>query len=112
MIVRKDLEQHRAIRRAPGTQWRSESFLRARPEASDPERPMPTFSWEQLERQLTDLADAPDRQALAGPLVSALRKQSRWMPAELVLREVLCLAWTLLDEGFQPGLGPGEAEMP
>jgi hypothetical protein len=46
-------------------------------------------------------------------LVSATRKQAPWKPSEMVLREILCLAWTLMDEGFQPGPGPGEeAEMP
>ncbi len=31
----------------------------------------------------------------------------------MVLREILCLAWTLMDESFLPGLLPGEdADMP
>ena len=68
----------------------------------------PAFTWDQLERQLTDLAGAPERASLAGPLVSALRKQARGQPSEMVLREILCLAWTLMDEAFQPGTGPGE----
>jgi hypothetical protein len=77
------------------------------------EQLMPAFTWEQLERQLRDLTDTPAKAAIVAPLVSGLRKQSRWKPPELVLRETLCLAWTLMDESFQPGLFPGEeADMP
>ena len=39
---------------------------------------------------------------MAGPLVSATRKQARFKPPELVLREILCLASTLMDESFNP----------
>ena len=88
-------------------------FDRTWPGPRSPERPTPRFTWEQLERQLADLSGAPSRAAITPALVSALRKQSRWKPPELVLREILCLAWTLMDESFQPGLLPGEeAEMP
>ena len=74
---------------------------------------MPTFTWEQLERQLADLSGSPAKAAITPPLVSAMRKQAPFIPSEMVLREILCLAWTLMDEGFQPGLKPGEeAEMP
>ena len=77
------------------------------------ETPTPAFTWAQLERQLADLSGAPARAAITPALVSALRKQARWTTPEEVLREILCLAWTLMDESFQPGLLPGEdAEMP
>jgi hypothetical protein len=83
------------------------------PEQPAAERPMPAFTWEELERQLADLSGSPARAAITPPLVSAMRKQAPWMPSEMVLREVLCLAWTLMDESFQPGRGPGEeGEMP
>ncbi|HEY5410806.1 MAG TPA: hypothetical protein VIJ94_08765 [Caulobacteraceae bacterium] len=88
-------------------------FGRTWPGPPTPERPTPHFTWEQLERQLADLSGAPSRAAITPALVSALRKQALWKPPELVLREILCLAWTLMDETFQPGLLPGEeAEMP
>ncbi len=95
--------------------------LRREPEGPDrtwpgppvAETPTPAFTWEQLERQLADLSGAPRRAAITPSLVSALRKQARWQTPEEVLREILCLAWTLMDESFQPGLLPGEdAEMP
>ena len=74
---------------------------------------MPGFTWEQLERQLADLSGSPAKAALTPALVSAMRKQAPWKPSEMVLREILCLAWTLMDEAFQPGVGPGEeTEMP
>jgi hypothetical protein len=86
----------------------SDASSRIWPEPAPEERPMPAFTWEQLERQLADLSGSPARAAITPPLVSALRKQSPWMPAEMVLRELLCLAWTLMDESFQPGRGSGE----
>ncbi len=90
-----------------------ERFRQAWPQEPTAAHPMPDFTWEQLERQLIDLAGTPDRADLAAPLVSALRKQAPWKPPEMLLREVLCLAWTLMDEAFQPGTGRGEeGEMP
>ena len=81
--------------------------------ASQPERPTPMFTWEQIERQLADLSGSPNRAALAPALVSAVRKQSRYKRPETVLREIFCLAWTLMDESFSPGPLPGEpVEMP
>ena len=80
---------------------------------SQPERPTPMFTWEQVERQLADLSGSSARAALAPALVSAVRKQSRFKPPEVVLREIFCLAWTLMDESFSPGPLPGEpVEMP
>ena len=85
-------------------------FRKAWPEMTGRQRDMPPFTWEQLERQLESLAGTPDRAALAAPLASALRKQAPCKPPEMILREVLCLAWTLMDEAFQPGPGPGEED--
>jgi hypothetical protein len=63
---------------------------------------VPAFSWSQLERQLADLADTPVKAAMARDMVSATRKLSRFKPPEMVLREILCMTWALLDEDFQP----------
>lgn len=63
---------------------------------------VPSFTWSQLERQLADLADSPMKAAMARDLISALRKMSQFKPSEMVLREILCTSWALLDEGFQP----------
>src|SRR5690606_26628800 len=67
------------------------------------EDPMPTFSWQQLERQLFDLAATPAQADLAEHLVSATRKMSRFKPPEMVLIVILCLSWVLLDVNFKPG---------
>jgi DNA-binding CsgD family transcriptional regulator len=63
---------------------------------------IPGFTWEQLERQLSDLAGDPVKAVMARDLVSATRKMSRFKPPEMVLREILCMSWALLDEGFRP----------
>jgi hypothetical protein len=72
---------------------------------------MPTFCWEQLERQLVDLAATDTQAAMARHLVSATRKLARFKPPEMVLREILCFTWVLLDENFQGEAGEGSVEM-
>jgi len=79
-----------------------ESFLDRWPEGAAPSGAMPSISWPQLERQLTDLATTPAKQQMAGPLVSATRKQAPFKPPEMVLREILCIAAVLMDETFDP----------
>ncbi len=65
-----------------------------------PEPALPTFGWSQLQRQLTDLAP-PELQPLVADLVSAIRKESAAKPAEMVLREILTITATVLDDGFR-----------
>jgi hypothetical protein len=74
--------------------------------------PMQGFTWEMLERQLADLATDPRKAEMAAPLVSATRKQSRFKPPEMVLREILCMASTLMDEAFDPECGSEAGGMP
>ena len=76
-----------------------------------PEEALLTFSWAQLERQLVDLASTPAQASMARHLVSATRKLSPFKPSEMVLREILCLTWVLLDENFKPEPELGSAEM-
>ncbi|MET0294920.1 MAG: hypothetical protein ABW042_07875 [Phenylobacterium sp.] len=59
------------------------------------EAPMPAFTWAQLEAQLCGLR--PDRAALTRRVVRMLRRRSDTESSELVLREILCAAWTLLE---------------
>ncbi len=61
----------------------------------------------QLERQLVDLSATPTQADMARHLVSATRKLAPFKPPEMVLREILCLTWVLLDENFK-----GEAAHP
>lgn len=79
-----------------------EAFEARFPEPRSIEPMVPSFSWMQLERQLSDLADTPAKAAMAKELVSATRKMSGFKPPEMILREILCMSWALLDEGFQP----------
>ena len=60
---------------------------------------MPVFAWTELERQLLSLA--PDELApMVRDLVSAVRKEASPKPPEMVLREILIIAATVLDEAF------------
>jgi hypothetical protein len=96
-----------AIRRAVLMKRDIRAFHRAYPSCEQPVgSPIRGFTWEALERQLSALATDPVKAAMAGPLVSATRKQARFKPPEMVLREILCLASTLMDESFDPS--PGE----
>ena len=78
------------------------AFERRWPNPPKPDAQVPAFTWSQLERQLADLADTPTKAIMAKDLISALRKMSQFKPPEMVLREILCTSWALLDEGFQP----------
>jgi hypothetical protein len=72
------------------------------PAAARREELIPSFSWDQLERQLLDLAATPVQASMARHLVSATRKMAPFKPSEMVLREILCMTWVLLDENFKP----------
>lgn len=61
----------------------------------------PQFTWNQLERQLSSLSANPASSAIIHDLVSATRKQARFKPTEMVLREILCIASAVMDETFQ-----------
>lgn len=102
-----DQDHRSALRRALALRQDVEAFERRWPAPETDEAPMPGFSWSQLERQLADLAGDPIKSAMARDLVSGTRKLSRFKPPEMVLREILCMTWALLDEGFQPEPGGG-----
>ncbi len=92
-----------AVARALRLKREIEAFEQRWPSPADSSELAPTFTWCQLARQLEDLADTPIKAAMARDLVSGTRKLARFKPPEMVLREILCLAWTLLDESFRPG---------
>lgn len=81
------------------------------PTSEEREEFIPAFSWEQLERQLVDLAATSTQAVMARHLVSATRKLAPFKPSEMVLREILCMTWVLLDENFRPEAEPGSDEM-
>ena len=75
------------------------------------DEPVPAFTWRELERQLSSLAANSRAALMASDLVSATRKQARFKPGEMVLREILCMAGALMDEGFPLASDSGEAPM-
>ena len=81
------------------------------PNSATKEETLPPFSWEQLERQLVDLAATPTQASMARHLVSGTRKLAAFKPSEMVLREILCMTWVLLDENFKGEAEAGLGEM-
>jgi hypothetical protein len=81
------------------------------PALASREETLPSFSWTQLERQLVDLSATPAQADMARHLVSATRKLAPFKPPEMVLREILCLTWVLLDENFRPDTDQDLAQM-
>lgn len=104
-------EQRAAVNRVTRLRQEVDAFQARWPETPGEAAPGPGFTWAQLERQLADLAGCPTKAAMARDLISATAKMSRFKPPEMVLREILCMTWALLDEGFQPPR-EGSAEMP
>ena len=98
-----DLAAHRmglVVHKARQIREASDAFIQTWPPVAD-RPPMPAFAWTELERQLLDLA--PDALApMVRDLVSAVRKEASPKPPEMVLREILVIAATLLDEDFHP----------
>jgi hypothetical protein len=62
------------------------------------EWPRLTFTWEELERQLVDLAPSDLQAELVHRLVERTRLLAELKPAEMVLREVLRVAALVLDD--------------
>lgn len=70
---------------------------------------MPVWTWNQLEDALRDLAASRQQQDMVECLVSATRKQARFLPTGHVLKEILCIAWVIADETFRGGREEGSA---
>ena len=97
LLVQKALQ----IREAVATFDRDWPSLANRPA-------MPLFAWTELERQLIDLA--PEAMGpIVRDLVSAIRKEAAPKPPEMVLREILIIAATVLDEDFHQKWAEGTA---
>ena len=111
MGERQDFGNRAAVGKAIRLRREIDEFEQRWPKPDSSEPPTPTFTWVQLERQLVDLAATEMQAEMARHLVSATRKLSAFKPPEMVLREILCLTWVLLDENFRPGVEEGSAEM-
>lgn len=101
----RNFENRVAVGRALRLRREIEAFEARWPTPTDREEAMPSFTWTELERQLVDLAATTTQAEMARHLVSATRKLAPFKPPEMVLREILCLTWVLLDENFRPEFG-------
>lgn len=109
--IQPEDEPRKTIQQAAHLRREIETFEAKWPAISAHGEPTPSFSWQQLERQLVDLSATKQQAALVNSLLSATRKLARFKPPEMVLREILCMTWVLLDENFRPGQPPlDEAE--
>ena len=76
---------------------REVEFLRRfPPHQLGPSEVLPPLNWAQLARQLRSLSLASDDRICWE--LEALRSGSRTSPPELFLRDLLALAWSLIDE--------------
>ncbi len=103
--------QKDAIRQALNLRQDVHRFQQTWPTLNAVDEPVPPFTWKELERQLSSLAVSPHAALMASDLVNATRKQARFKPGEMVLREILCVASALMDEGFPLASDAGEAPM-
>jgi len=97
----QDFENRAVIGRAIRLRREIDEFETRWPHLAERDEPIPTFTWKQLERQLVDLSATSQQAAMARHLVSATRKLAPFKPPEMVLREILCMTWVLLDENFK-----------
>jgi len=97
-----NFEDRAMIGRALRLKREIDAFEARWPKTERRDESIPTFTWDQLERQLVDLAATPGQASMAKHLVSATRKLAPFKPSEMVLREILCMTWVLLDENFKP----------
>jgi len=106
----RNFEDRVAVGRALRLRREIDAFEARWPTPVASEEAMPSFTWVELERQLVDLAATDTQAEMARHLVSASRKLAPFKPPEMVLREILCLTWVLLDENFRPEDGDGPAD--
>jgi hypothetical protein len=94
--------QSDAIDRAVHLHQDAQRFQQTWPTLNSAHDLTPPFTWSQLERQLSNLSATRGNAALVSDLMTATRKQAAFKPAELVLREILCIASAVMDETFSP----------
>lgn len=102
-----NFENRAVVGRALRLRREIDDFEARWPAPTKREELIPSFSWTQLERQLVDLSATSAQADMARHLVSATRKLAPFKPPEMVLREILCMTWVLLDENFKVEPEPG-----
>jgi hypothetical protein len=97
------------IRHAQCRRDRETRFLKVFPPVSpDPSNCLPPIAWPQLERQLRNMA-GPNLEGIESEL-EILRACARINPPEMFYRDLLTLAWSLIDGTMAPSLEE-DAEM-
>jgi len=85
---------------------RASEFLSRFPEMETSlDEALPTIGWDQLERQLRSLA-GPDGERASWEM-EMLRVSARTNPPEMFFRDLLILAWSLIDGTRPPQLAEG-----
>jgi hypothetical protein len=92
--------QKDAVARALNLRADVRRFQQTWPTPNARDETVPPFTWAELERQLSSLAVNPQAALMTPDLIGATRKQAAFKPPEMVLREILCVAGTLMDESF------------
>lgn len=64
------------------------------------------FSWEELERQLVELAPSDLQAELVHRLLARTKVYAQLKPPEMVLREILCVAALVLEDSGLDALDP------
>jgi len=64
------------------------------------------FSWEELERQLVELAPSDLQAELVHRLLARTKVYAQLKPPEMVLREILCVAALVLEDSGFDGIDP------
>jgi hypothetical protein len=100
-VTELDPHQKDAIGRVAHLHEDIRRFQQSWPALNTPPDQTPPFTWGQLERQLSSLSATPNSAAMVRDLVTATRKQAPFKPAEMVLREILCIASAVMDETFR-----------
>ncbi len=75
-----------------------EAFKARFPPLNSELTPFPTFSWEALIRQLEHLCANPRDRDLVRDKLAPIFRLAKYRPPEMVLQDVLLLAWVLMDE--------------
>ena len=66
------------------------SYIRA-------EEPLPSLTWEQVDRQLRALAPAKPMQGMITGWLEDLRAEAPKLASDALLKELLCITWAVLQ---------------
>jgi hypothetical protein len=88
-----------AIDRTLALRREIDRFLRTWPSLNTGDDLLPPFTWAELERQLSSLSAGPHGAFIASGMIRSVRQLADAKPPEMVLREILCMACAVMDDG-------------